>query len=223
MRATPFLHLNKYTSQLMPGSFWPDSLTGHSSFTVDALVSKLRHAPHPLGLLCCLSHALFNITTHSLNISTFLLWAVTVLQSQGAAERVDPHTWPETEKRQTDGASVVPLLGETLSLLLLLNTLEGFHQHGAEESGDLLHLRLILHQHLSKPENGKKILLYVIKNVTLCFDIKQFKWWFPRKYCEKEDFFQIYHVSQWDQTQAHDSSATTQIPGALNMKTKKLL
>lgn len=138
-------------------SHWLDQLLlnptqRHSSFTIDSLVSELWHAPHALRFLRCLAKALLNIPTHSLDIYAIFLWAVTVwFQSQGAAERVDPHSRLEAHQRQAYGASVVPLVGQTLSLLLLMNTLKCFHKHRTEESGNLLHLWFILHQHLPKP------------------------------------------------------------------------
>lgn len=139
------------------GSRWLDQILlnpapRHSSFPIDSLVPNLRHAPHALRFLRCLTKTLLNIPTHSLDIYSIFLRAVTVwFQSQGAAERVDSHARLEAHQRQAYGASVVPLVGQTLSLLLLVNTLKCFQKHRAEESRNLLQLRLILHQHLPEP------------------------------------------------------------------------
>lgn len=119
-----------------------DDLTAAGSF-----VSEVGHAPHPLGPL----HPLLHIRRHGLEVTQPGPVRHSGGQAHRASKRVDLDPGPEVHEGHAHGAFVVPLVGEPLRLLLLLQVVQSVQEDSAKQLGHLLHLGLIGLQDLPEP------------------------------------------------------------------------
>ena len=126
-----------------------DNLTAASSF-----VSEVRHAPHPLHPLLPL-HPPLHILWHRLQVAQTRPVGCSRGQAHCASKRVYLDAGPEVHEGHAHGTLVVPLAGEPLSLLLLLQLIQSLQEDGAKQAGNLLHLRLIGLQGLPEPVQNK--------------------------------------------------------------------
>lgn len=123
-----------------------DNLAAAASF-----VSEVRHAPHPVGPL----RALLHILRHRLELVQPHPIGLGGGQAHCAPKRVDLDPRPEVHEGRAHASSVVPLVGEPLRLLLLLQLVQSLQEDGAEQAGHLVHLGLIGLQNFSEPERGR--------------------------------------------------------------------
>lgn len=142
------------SSSCVPPSPPSEGLTSNHLAAAGSLVPEVRHAPHPCGLLLPL-HPTLHILWHRLQVAHPGSVRYRRGQAHCAPKRVDPDPGPKVDKGHAHGPLVVPLAGESLSLLLLLQLLQRLQENGAEKAGNLLHFGLVGLHDLPKPWQHK--------------------------------------------------------------------
>lgn len=129
-----------------PGSVPSDRFTAARPF-----VPEVRRAPHPLCPLLHVQPSL-HILWHRLQVTHRRPRRQGWSQARCASKRVDLDAGPEVHEGHAHGRLLVPLTGESLGFLLLLQLIQNFQEKGAKQARHFLHLRLVDLHDLPEPE-----------------------------------------------------------------------
>lgn len=124
--------------------------SGHFSAAAASFIPEVRHAPHPLGPLRGLLPSL-HVLRHRFKVTQARPGRRGWRQSGRASEGVDLDAGPEVDQGHARGR-LVPLAGESLGFLLLLQLIQNLQEEGAKQAGHFLHIGLVGLHDLPEPE-----------------------------------------------------------------------
>lgn len=138
-------------------------------YAAASFVSEIRHAPNPLRPLFSL-HPLFHILGDGFEVAQPRPVGHGSGEACRASEWVDPDLRPEVHAHR----SLVPLAGQPLRLLLLLQLIQSLQEDGSEVAGHLVYLWLVGLYNIPKPvkRNGEtRHFIYTFSDTQFVYSI----------------------------------------------------